>query len=222
MAKNRKAAEKKVYELMDRFDPSGKNTAIYRRMFEQMDDTDFDQFMEGLRDEGCLRAVNPNGSGVQISTKNNLKMAEELGLQLRQRVWIPPKGNVRGYLTPNRYFVLGLFVRRQSQVLQKKMSTAEDNHAVDNLTGQVTSDSRASGLSYPEVSVLDGMGLENCLKEFMKMRGGDEGGARALNTMISRTGQANMDSLEPYCTGVKATTTLSHLLNAAHLSNTLK
>lgn len=220
MAKNRAAATARLLELMTEFDPSGKNTQIYKDMLEGMDDSEFDEFMESLRGD-CLRVINPNGGGVQITTENNFRVAKLIGVKLHQKVWVPDRPGVRGYLTPNEYLVLELFVRRQAQVLVKKISTAEDSHVVDNLTGQVTSDSRASGLSFPEMSVMESMGLTECLSEIMKYRGGDDKGLTAMKTVLARTGEVELKAIEPYASGVKSTKTLAQLLNAAHLSNTL-
>jgi hypothetical protein len=116
--------------------------------------------------------------------------------------------------------VLDMPYRRQSQTLVKKVSVPDNNRVIDQLTYQPTGASKGSKISYPELQVMIGMGLDNSIQELIEYRAGDRGGFRAYNTMAMRYGSVNMTALAPYKTGVDATKTLKVYLTSMHVSNT--
>jgi hypothetical protein len=125
------------------------------------------------------------------------------------------------YLTPIKYFIVDLPIRRASQVLKKKISIPEHSKTVDKLTGQPTGDSKGAKISYPEVQVLMAMGMEQSSTELLKYRGGDLGGYRAMRTMLTKYGMSKQEALSPYATGPESTKTFKAILTAAHLSSNL-
>lgn len=222
MAKNRKEAEAFILKYIHALLPSGENKAIYEKLFADMDDKQFDSFMQDLQSgQRRLAVISPNFSKARIDIKRNFAIAKELGHNFFQRVWIPAKNGNRAYLSPIPYLIVTLPLRRQAQMLTKKVSIPEDNNSVDDFTGQPTGKSKGAKVSYPEIQVLAAMGLDQSLEELLKYRGGDEKGFNAMNTMIDRTGQVSMKTIEPYTSGVKSTQTLKTYLLAAHLKNTL-
>lgn len=222
MAKNRKAAQDLCLSIIDEMLPGGENKKIYEDLFSKMSDAEFDKWMTGL-ERGTIRlsVVSPNYSTAKIDVKRNIGIAKKLGHNFFQRVWIPPKGDTRGYLTPIPYMVVELPLRRQAQILNKKISIPEDNNSVDHFTGQATGKSKGAKISYPETQVIAAMGMDACLQELLKFRGGDERGFSAMNTMIDRTGRVSLKEIQPYTSGVKSIHTLKMFLNAAHLKSTL-
>jgi hypothetical protein len=220
--KNRKAAQDFILKYIDKILPTGENKAIYETMFSNMDDKQFDVFMKNLQDgTQRLAVVSPNFNKARIDLKRNFTIAKELGHEFFQRVWIPAKDGNRAYLSPIPYLIVSLPLRRQAQLLSKKVSIPEDNNSVDDFTGQPTGKSKGAKVSYPEVQVLASMGLDKSIEELMKYRGGDEKGFNSMNTMIDRTGQVDLKTIAPYTSGVKSTLTLKTYLLAAHLGNTL-
>jgi hypothetical protein len=222
MPGNRKAFEAVVIKNIEAMLPGGGNAKLYTDLFATMDDEAFDKFVTDLETEKQhLCIIAPNFNKVSLSVERNLDLAEKLGHNFFQRVWIPSKNGLPSYLTPVPYLVVDLPLRRQAQVLEKKISIPEDNNSVDDFTGQPTGKSKGSKVSYPETQVLASLGLTRSLTEFLKYRGGDEKGFNAMNTMISRTGGVSMDAIAPYSGRVKATTTLETFLTAMMLENTL-
>lgn len=220
--KNRKAAEDFILEYIDKIIPDKKNKEIYQNMFAKMSDDDFDKFMMKIKNkEITLAVISPNFGSVKLSTERNLKIAKELNHNFFQRIWIEGTGDRPSYLTPIPYMVLDLPLRRQAQLLIKKISIPEDNKTVDNLTGQPTGSSKGSKISYPEIQVLAAMGLDNSLLELLKFRGGDMKGFIAMNKSINNTGGVSLNSIERFAGGVESTKTLKSFLTAMHLSNTL-
>ena len=117
--------------------------------------------------------------------------------------------------------VIDLPLRRQAQLLIKKISIPEDSKTVDDYTGQPTGKSKGSKLSYPEVQVLAALNLDQSLIELMKYRGGDEKGFDAMNRSIARTGGVRMDMIESLGTITKSTETLQTMLTCMHIAANL-
>lgn len=222
MAKNRGATEQFIISNIERLTPNSGNSEIYRNIFKVMSDKDFDQFMKDLESGNkFLCVIMPNFDKSKISVENNLKLADNLGHKFFQKLWIEGKGDIPTFQTPIEYMVVDLPVRRASQILIKKISVPKHNKVIDSLTGQPTGESKGAKVSYPELQVCSAMGLDNCMIELMKYRGGDIRGGAALNGMISKYGTANISTLSHYASGVESTATLKTFLTAAHLKNNL-
>lgn len=222
MPGNRTEAERFILQYIEKLIPGGQNAALYNKKFAAMDDAAFEKFIEDLEsDKAKLAVVVPNFSQAKIDLERNFSIAEELGHNFFQRINIPPQNGICGYLTPIPYLVVDLPLRRQAQLLDKKISIPQDNNTVDDMTGQPTGDSKGSSISYPETQVVAAMGLDQSLTEMLKYRGGDEKGFAALNASISRTGGASQKALEPFASGVKSVQALKAHLNAMQLKTTL-
>lgn len=220
---NRKEAEAYILKYIDAILPDGKNKAIYQEKFKQLDDAAFAKWMEQLANgEDVLNLVAPNGNPVKLDVKRNLDIAKEIGHEFFQRYWTRLPDGSGWYLSNEKYLVIEIPVRRQAQLLVKKISFAEHNRSVDDLTGQASGkSSKSSKVSYPEIQMLAAMGLEKTLSELIKYRGGDEKGMAAMDASISRTGGVSLKAIEPYAGTVRASQTLSAYLTGMHLSNNL-
>lgn len=219
----RKAVEDLILEYIGKIASGDQNVKLYRDLFAKMSDQEFDQWMHKLKNkERTLSIVVPNGGDVKCSVENNIKVGKELGFEFFQNLKFSPAGNTPGFTTPNQYMILKLPVKRAAQLLSKKISIAKDNKFIDTLTGQVSGDSRASKMTYPETQILLGMGIKDSLIELLKYRGGDKNGANAMNTMLMKTGIVHQKDLEQYSSGVESTKTLKSYLYGMHIKNTLK
>lgn len=221
MSGNRKAAEAELLAGLEALLPGSENTALWKAKLETMSDKQFEEFVKGLEQKTTrISVIVPNFSKHQIDVERNLDLAEKWGHQFFERLWMP-KADGSYYLTPIKYLVYDLPLRRQAQHLIKKISIPEDNKSVDDLTGQPTGKSKGSKLSYPELQVMAALGLDHSIVEMMKYRGGDTKGFNAMNTVIAKTGTVSQKEIEPYAGGVESTKTLSTFLTAMHLGNTL-
>lgn len=222
MNKNRAAAEKIITTYIGKLLPGSPNSDIYKDIFASMDDEAFDQFMTGLENNSIrLAIIAPNGTQPSLDVERNLQIAEELGHQFFERVWMDGKEGSAPYLSTVPYLVVDLPVRRQAQLLITKISIPEHNRSVDNLTGQPTGDSKGSKISYPEVQILAALNLDNTLTELIKYRGGDTIGFNAMNESIAKSGGVSIDALSALGGRVKAGDTLKTYLTAMHLASTL-
>jgi hypothetical protein len=218
----RQATEAFILKYIEKLMPGSDNTQLYQDLFASMDDEQFDQFIQALeKEETTLAVIAPNFGKVKLTVERNLALAQELGHNFFERLWIKPDDNSPAFLTPKEYLVMDLPLRRQAQVLVKKISIPEDNQSVDDLTGQPSGKSEAAKISYPETQVLAALNLDKTLNELLKYRGGDTQGFNAMNDSFSRTGGASQEAIKHLAGGVKSTQTLHTILLAMHLSNTL-
>ena len=124
-------------------------------------------------------------------------------------------------VTPNEMLVMKLPIRKAQQLLSKKISIPEHNLSIDTLTGQVAGKSKAGKLTYPEQQVMIAMNMKDSILELSKIRGGDQGAAKALNDKLFQDGQASQAEVNQYSTSVTSTNTLKHYLLGMHIRSTL-
>lgn len=222
MSKNRAGAEAFILKYIEKILPGGGNGTIYKNLFANMDDEEFDAFMMKIKKgETRLAIIAPNLAKVKLSTERNLDIAEELQHNFFEHIWIDRGDETPRYLSGKKYLIVDLPLRRQAQLLVKKISIPKSNRTVDDLTGQPTGESKGSKVSYPEVQILAALGLTESLTEMLKYRGGDVKGYDAMSTSISKTGGVSMKSIAKLGTVVKSTQTLATFLMSMHLESTL-
>jgi hypothetical protein len=222
MPTNRKAAEAVILMYVEKLLPGSTNPQLYKDLFASMDDQAFDEFMGSLGDgTKRLAIVAPNLSDLKLSIERNLALAEELGHEFFERIWIDGGNETPPYLSPIKYLIVDLPLRRQAQLLVKKISIPSHNHSVDDLTGQPTGESKGSKISYPETQIMAALDLSANLTELLKYRGGDVKGFDAMNKVISQSGGVSLKSIEILGTRVKSTETLHSFLTCMHLESTL-
>lgn len=198
------------------------NLQLYKDLFKRMNNDQFDKFMNRLKNnEIHFSVIVPPGNSVDINVKNNLKIAPELGVEFYQRLKHSPRGDIPGFTSNEERLIIKLPIKRASQILTKKISVQENSLNRDTLTGQVTGNSRACKLTYPEIQILSGYGLKDVLIELLKSRGGDQGEGNAMDAMLLKLGRADQQTLRRYSTGVRSTKTLKSFLLSMHIRSTL-
>lgn len=180
------------------------NPNVTRSRLEAMSDAEFDQYMRSLKHaetdeekvtQEIIPFVSPPMDDTRLTMDNLMLVADVVGLELFERLWItdPQTGVV--YLTPNKYPVLDMLVRRQAQMLTKKSSIPEDARHVDEMSGQVTGKSKGSKISFPEVQAQLAQNLTSTLIEEIKIRGGDESAQLEFDRQLIEHGEANIDDV---------------------------
>lgn len=222
MTGNRKEAEQWLLIHIKKITLSEENVDIYRKFFASMNDKQFDQWVDDLESgKKFLTVEMPNFGEEDLVVGRNLAIAEEIGLEFFQELWIEGKGDVPTHLTPIKYMIIDMPYRRASQLLTKKISVPKNNKVIDSLTGQPTGESKGAKISFPELQVLTSMGLENSTIELIKYRGGDNRGRAALTGMVSKFGEVRLAALAPYASGVESTILVKTFLTSCHLRNSL-
>ena len=215
---DRKAATQFILKHVEALFPGSKNKAIYQARFEKMSDRQFDEFMQRLKSgEEVLSLIAPNLFEKKLTIENNFKVAKEIGHEFFQRLRLTDHITGKTYITPLKYLVIDLPLRRQQQMLVKKISIPEDNRHIDELSGQPTGPSKGARISFPELQILFAQNMDKSLTELIKLRGGDEKAFRAMNNAVIETGGVSIDRIVAAGTKVKSTQTLATLLRAMHL-----
>lgn len=218
----RQEATDYAIKLLSKF--AGKNSAVteLEAMFAELTDEQFDSYMEKMMaGDEVLPYIVPNLGDVRLSVDKNLKIAEELKHPFFERLWLTDPATGETYLTPEKYLVIDLPLKRLQQHLHKKIAIPDDNSHVDELTGQPTGASKGSAISFPELQILYSQNLESTIRELFKFRGGDEEAYKSLNREILAGGLPSMDAVDTGDTRAKSTDVLQILLKAAHLDNNL-
>lgn len=217
---NRLNAEAVILKWIGKIDPSGKNVAFYEERFKAMSDAQFDKWMIDIENrQDYVSIIDENFNDSKITTRNNLAVGKEMGVQFFQKLWLTDHNTGMEYLTPLEYLIVDMPVRRQIQLLIHKASIPEDSRHLDELTDQPTGVSKGSSVSLPETLVLYAQGLDSSITELIKFRGGDLKAMNAMEREIMQTGGVRMESISKLGTRVKSTETLSTLFKGMHLDN---
>jgi len=219
----RKLIEEHVLKRIKAITKSEQNVELYKKTFKKMSNKDFEEFVLNVKTKKSrLQIIVPPDKGdTNITIEHNIKLAKEWNNEIFQHLIIKDNINNTERITKNKFLILNLPLRRVKQTLDKGVSVAEDNKHIDVLTGQVKGDSAASKLSFPELQILVGMGLEKSVVELMRDRGGDLGANNTLVNGLIANGNISQTLVGDYATGVESTKTLKAYLNGMHLKSTL-
>jgi len=195
MAKNRKGFEDFILTFMGKVTKGGGNRVIYERLFKAMNDKQMDVFVDKLEEIGVLAIWGSNNDPDEMIDWENLKkLAKEYGISIEQRLVIYDEETGIKSMTPYTAIVGTDVLRKQRQMWVKKFSAAKDDTKIDDLTGQVMGDSRSTGISQPEITVLRNLGLTIMANELYNVKGGDQQALRAYKNDILTTGKTNTNS----------------------------
>lgn len=224
----------KISDRLNDIIPGTPCIELYRKTIEGMSAEELEGFIQALENgvqdfpnqnqpSTTISLIVPNmgkGSG-RLNIDRNLKLAEKMGHSFHEQCWLTNPVTGQTYLTNRRYMTLLLPIRRQAQTLDAKISVAENDHQIDELTGQVTGDSKGSSVSYPEIQMLESQGLRNSMLELLKPRGGDELAWRLMKHRLIETGEFSLSELDNIDSEAKVNQTFRYLLNAMHIRTTL-
>jgi len=218
MTPTRKKTEQYILKYIDKIAIGGQNKELYVNLFKSMSDKEFNKFMIGLKSgKTTLSIIVPQDKSVKVTVPNNIKVGKELGYEFFQHLRMTDPITGDKYITPNKYFVYRLPIKRVSQLASKGIAIPKDSKHTDMLTGQVSGSSKAVSITNPEVQMLVGMGLDDSVRELLKYRGGDDGARSAMMNLLYKNGRVDKETLEAYSTGVVSTKTLKNYFLGAHI-----
>ena len=214
----RKAVEAYIIDMVVKITKSDFNKKLYQDLFKSMNNQEFDAFMHKLKDGDILNIIVPHDKGVtNITVENNFKLMKSLGSDFFQHATFTSSNpDIPDVKSKYRYYNLLLPFRRTKQTSDKGLSVADSDKKVDSITGQVIGDSQTSKLSYPEVQVLNGMGLNDSVSELLSDRGGSNIG-RILKQSLLRYGSASEKLLKNYDKEILSSKSLKAYFNGMHL-----
>ena len=220
--KNRKEIESDILALAKDFTVGGANHKLYKELFERMTDDQFKVFWNSVCDNGFIPMFVDNYDIKEtINYDHMCKVALKMGIPLEQQLVITDPDTGLTHTTPETALVGIAEVRKQRQLQAKKFGASKHDYEVEDLTGQPTGDSRAGGISNPEIQVLLSLNLPTLAKELADVRGGDAGAYRAYKNDILTSGHATTESALQRGTGVKSLQTADFLLLGQHIDANL-
>ena len=220
MAGNRKAFENLIYKAMERATEGGGNKVIYQRLFSAMNDSQMEEFVQKLEQGNPLSIWASNYNPKEMLRYENIKnLCEEYGVQIEQQLIIYDEETGIKSLTPYKAVVGTAELRKQRQMQVKKFSAAKDDYSIDDLTGQVMGDSRSTGISQPEITVLRNLGLYTMANELYNVKGGDLDALKAYKNDLLTTGKTTTNGSLKKGTGPKVLKYVHFLLRGRGLDN---
>ena len=209
-----------VVSCLNLIDPTGDNGKRFSDLVSNMNDKEFAQYIQNLKDRKChIDIVAPNMKK-HLQLNNVFAAAHKINCKLFQRVWFYDMTTGKEFLSTEELPVFRLSVRRQEQMLDEKLSVPDKASKIDALTGQVTGDDKAGGFSMPEIQIMYSKGFKNVLKEFVKVRGGDVHAFGEFERQLEETGDGSMDQIH-IKSRARSGAVLSAWLEALHLDNNI-
>lgn len=222
MNPKRKQVQELILKYIGKIIDGKENIELYENLFNSMNDNDFDKFMQDIRDKKKhLAVVIPNDGKVRVSVENNLKIGKELGHEFFTKIKVTGHSEYPDHILPIKFLSYFLPIRRAQQLLSKKISIPEHNMTIDSITGQVAGKSKAGSITFPEQQILLSMDMKQSALELAKIRGGDQGAAKALNDKLFKDGKATQAEVNQFSTTVGSTTALKNYLLAMGIRSTL-
>ncbi len=210
----RTKVEKYILDKISKIDTSGTNTTRYQDFFAKLSDGEFHEYMLAIkRGEQQVYIYAPNMAN-SLALDNLVKLTDEFGVEVFERIWFKDHSTGVQYLTPEKYMVITLPVRRAKQLLAKKRSFPESDKTIDYLSGQVSRPDKAAALSQIETQFLISKNLPNTTKELVKYRGGDIHAYSELKHSLMEEGAA---VLSPTTSIARSAVVLQVWFKAIHL-----
>lgn len=218
---SRQAFVKQFLSDLNEIVPGTDCIKVYKEYFDSLSDAAFERLVVAMEQGFILPLIVPPNEYTKISVERNLDLGDKWGCPFFQQLRLTDQTTGKEFITPLKYLIIEWQMRRQAQTLDKKSSIPLDNSQVDDLTDQVTGDSKGSRISLPELQVLNSEGLETTILEMIKIRGGDPIAQSVLERSIIEQGSATVSALKQLGTRPTSTETMSALLKAMHLGNEL-
>lgn len=190
---------------------------IVSKLFADMSDVEFHDFMVRLRDKKTnLSFIVPHE---EKHTEDALfDWLESIGGKPFQQLTYIENG--KKFTAPNSTLILDIPIKRASQTQDKKVSIPTGNR-INSLTGQVTGDSLTAQFTNPEKLLHLGFGATKGTFELTNMRSGDLGLGNAMDKMLFTYGRVSMDDIREHSTKNVGTKTFKAYLLASHIKSTL-
>lgn len=202
--------------------PGTGNAELFKKDLDRLSNADFAALMKSFG-EGTQTpsAILPNLTDYVLTVDHLKAIAKKWNVELFHRLVMTDSDTGREMITPLKYMVIKVHVTRLSQMQETKMSIPEDNLSTDELTGQVTGDSKGSRLSFPEIGVLHAREHDKAILEAISVRGGDDAANRQLEYDIMTTGRGSLSRALDAGKGTSSTRNMATFFRAVHFETTL-
>lgn len=209
MTAKRKAVQDLILSTVKKIDDKGKNVKNYQALFKSLNDKQFSEFMERVRN-GSLHIILPNGTKTRdISYYESV--ANSLGTQLFKHVEHKDKD---GYFIPHFKYMVGYtYANITKQSVDYALKTPAHTRSRNAITNQVTGESRGAAFSNPEIKLKLAHGLKNTVYELAILRSGDPSFAK----FIERYGDVTIEEVDKVKNSSRAVNSLKGFLAGMHI-----
>lgn len=206
------------------------NADLAKQRLDAMPDVEFDAYIRSLAapeneedrvKQEILPFYSPNLKDPRVTMESLMEVAESIDHPFFEQLWLTDPQTGDTYLTPQKYLVLDMTVRRQAQMLTKKSSIPENARHVDEMSGQVTGKSKGSKISFPEFQSQLAQGLEQTLVEEFNVRGGNRTAQGEFERQLIETGEASLEEVTAGGELTSSTTTVGMLYRGMMIDNNL-
>ena len=223
MDKKRKRIEELITRTMKLLDSTGYNEKKYKKLFESMNDKEFNRYMKKFleSDDNFYLELQPFNTDT-LNMDNIEKAARYLKVPLVEYVYMPyanPGGEPVKTQTP--VPVGYVHMKRLEQILSKKNSFTTNIEKRSAKIGQVIADDKAGVVSNNDNFALMTIGAENALREFMGPRADDIIMKTEMMQRIDREGYVKLTDLPSDVKNKQAINTLDTYLIGAGLKTDL-
>ena len=202
----------------------GANVEYLKKTLGAMSDEQFTEYVRTLlpgETQNVLPFYIPNLTDVKIQLEDLLAVGELIGHAFYEQLWLTDPETGVTSLTPHKYPVVEMPIRRQAQLRYKKSSIPEHVRTVDDLSGQPVGDSKSAKISYPELQAQNAQDRLATTIEQIKIRCGDPKALAEMERMLLETGEASQEAILALNTVNKSNETVAVLLRSAHLDNNI-
>lgn len=195
----RKQAEKVLYDVMDKLDPTGTNTKWYRSIFAAMSDKKFSDFMMDMFNDFNLNFIlQIEDFKREVDLEKCEAAAKVIGIPLEEYLIMPfDNMNLTEATLSKSPCVVGYNNEgRPQQTNNKKNSTSIHNTQRSAITNQVTGDDKNGRSSDMENIALTLLGADKILQELNGFRADGIKRNNFAVSQIANTGQCDLDEIE--------------------------
>lgn len=218
----RKLIEDGILEFVTPITPGGGNAVVYKNIFNNTTDAQFEAIWNNIKESGYIPIfLDSYDSAEMVDFDSLVTLAKKWDIPLEQQVIIPDQDTGILYTTPETAVVGIVETCKQRQLSIKKIGVSKHDYQIEDLTGQPTGDSKAGGISNPEINILIALGLPTMAKELASVKGGDIGAYRHYKTELSNTGRTDTNNALKNGSGVKSLKTVQWLLLGRHISSNI-
>ena len=168
MNKQREKAEALIYEVMDKLDKKGYNTAYYQKLFSSMSDTEFLTFCKRnlpFRFHTKPFEIEPKMYEIEDALKVlNVPLLEKIALPY---LYTDKNGNPVWY---KKAMVIYIHIKKMKQFLTKKNSTPSNIDNRDMKSGLLVAHDKGGKTADREMEALAVIGLDKTMKEMSTWR----------------------------------------------------
>lgn len=195
----RKQAEKVLYDVMDKLDPTGTNTKWYRSIFAAMSDKKFLDFMMDMFNDFNLNFIlQIEDFKREVDLEKCEAAANVIDIPLEEYLIMPfDNMNLTEATLSKSPCVVGYNNEgRPQQTNNKKNSTSIHNTQRSAITNQVTGDDKNGRSSDMENIALTLLGADKILQELNGFRADGIKRNNFAVSQIANTGQCDLDEIE--------------------------